>query len=657
MAASPRKKAATKQLRVFTGYPLHRTPRPPPPPPPPPPEYGDAFPAARRSSRMSIVTQAMASYHMAGQLPDAKVPVSFQSPRRRSRDLSAAPGSVDLSTASPLKPAASLRRELEHMAARAPWREPEEEEATTFAKVEAAMASLVEAANHHKKPADWVAATLERALHATSAAHHDAHGDDDRFGHYGGVDRQRQRLLEQSRGSFARAQAAAEAIRIASAAAHGIGVSPHVSPTSFPTSTAQAGAAQAFARSAVCASPALEKPTGHPFAADVDIILPLTPSHYASIKPASSKAMHEPGTALGEAPVWQRLRTSDATQGAAFHSLLSTTFGSTSTVDDPEAPPEPPAEMDLEVDDGTDCRLRALECAAQVYGQPRFSDLSPSPHRRPPKRPSSAEARTEEVPFNYELEMLLHSSLSIRDAPTDEHDAADLGVDSMKAPYVSRQSLLIALNTALRLAAESSEPMAIKAHTAIKKQWQGRTDELEELSKLDEKLEDAPSAADAIPPPPDASHGQLAAGTAASSSTKPVLVGLTSEGWLPDRGQPAISERRNHPSPGQALADGVAARQAQHRDGEPLDANVARFVEWHEGVVEGMGDGMLCLGMKGEMKLHSVAAKMLYPHIYGKSLFQGDETMPGVRAARIVPLWARLPSRLFSPRSPFPPSV
>jgi hypothetical protein len=73
--------------------------------------------------------------------------------------------------------------------------------------------------------------------------------------------------------------------------------------------------------------------------------------------------------------------------------------------------------------------------------------------------------------------------------------------------------------------------------------------------------------------------------------------------------------------------------------------------------VEGMGDGMLCLGMKGEMKLHSVAAKMLYPHIYGKSLFQGDETMPGVRAARIVPLWARLPSRLFPPRSPFPPSV
>jgi hypothetical protein len=52
-----------------------------------------------------------------------------------------------------------------------------------------------------------------------------------------------------------------------------------------------------------------------------------------------------------------------------------------------------------------------------------------------------------------------------------------------------------------------------------------------------------------------------------------------------------------------------------------------------------------------------VAAKMLYPHIYGKSLFQGDETMPGVRAARIVPLWARLPSRLFPPRSPFPPSV
>ena len=52
---------------------------------------------------------------------------------------------------------------------------------------------------------------------------------------------------------------------------------------------------------------------------------------------------------------------------------------------------------------------------------------------------------------------------------------------------------------------------------------------------------------------------------------------------------------------------------------------------------------MLCLS-KNHLCKHviylksTLLAKMLYPHIYGKSLFQGDETMPGVRAARIVPL-------------------
>ena len=686
---SPRKAAA---LKTFTGYPLHMTPRPPPPPPPVEPEYGDTVksdldaPSAKISSVfkalvavarfpspavMKVATKATARMAVRAQVrveskneraawADAVAdgPVSFQSPRRApvqpgaaSSLLTAASGVAlhagdathrqhaegqakvrRLGSPEPLHPAASLRQELSYMSTHKPW------------------ADLLAMGDDMDSLGDksWLDETLRHALQATSASH-----------------------LSKERALHSRRSV----------------------QTSLSSGSTKATAT--FARSVSVRSPGSGrgKPTSQ-----LEIICPPTPSHYAPVR--SNPKAHK---MLEEAPIWRRLRAHSAHYGHHFQALLETTFGDREAEEACESDHaqtvisfEAAASHQRKGVDGTDCSRRALLCSAQEYGASRFSDLDvSSQEQQPPEaaregddeeglshhalaswdgaltgafaRNSHAFSRgSVDMTFNVEREALLQARRSHEDAEdiydTDSRSSSPFTMRDSQSqqPFVSKWAIVRALTKTLHLAVRARKNVFLNEDA--RGTWQEQTNEYE-------------GAANHSDQPPEILSG----------------LHLGIGGWSQPRNQPATGERRNHPSPQQALANGVASRKEQDREsGRQLDPTVSKFVEWHDAVVEAMGDaprassprsnsrfiatrlplrsrtdaaphwpghehaigiprttalltkegdngggdGILSLGVKGEMKLHSVAAKMLYPHIYGRSLFNGDHEMPGVRLLR-----------------------